>query len=125
MPVSGRPLDPKRDFGEHTISDVMADVYLANARLAADPNGAEKAYKAAVEEGGAAAAMGYEGLAALAQLRKQSPRLPLSEAIRAGSKSAPVYVAAAEGAAPAEELTLLKNCGASEPALGRAGLSAG
>lgn len=115
VPTSGRPLDPKRDFGEHTLPDVVADVYLANASLADNPSGAEAAYKAAVQAGGSAAALGYEGLAALASIDKQNPQAFLDDAIRAGSKSAPVYVSAAQDASPAEKLPLLKTAARLNP----------
>ncbi|MBV8570102.1 MAG: hypothetical protein JO319_05790 [Acidobacteriaceae bacterium] len=108
VPTSGRPLDPKRDFGEHSLSAAVAGVYLANAQMAADPAAAEAAYKAAVAEGGAAAALGYEGLAALATVRKENPQALLDDAIRAGSKSAPVYVSAAKNVPDAQKLPLLK-----------------
>ncbi len=72
VPVSGRPLDPKRDFGEHAVDPELIDVYLAEADAAADPQSAEKAYKAAIATGVAAnAAVGYAGLAQLA--RRQPP----------------------------------------------------
>lgn len=106
--VSGRPLDPKRDFGEHALDPVVAEVYLANAELATDPNDAETAYKAAVEAKGAAATLGFEGLARIAEREHANPKPFLDDAIHAGSKSAPVYVAAAEGLDAAEALPLLK-----------------
>lgn len=113
--TSGRPLDPKRDLGEHALPDVEAGVYLANAQLSADPAGAQTAYRAAVDAGGPAAALGYEGLAALATFQGQSPKLLLEHAVRAGSKSAPVYVAVARGGQPSDELPLLKTAARLNP----------
>jgi hypothetical protein len=107
-PVSGRPLDPKRDFGEHSLDSAIAEVYLADWRLSSDPKGAEQSYKAAVEAGESAAPLGYEGLAAVAKLTGGDPKLFWDDAIRAGSHSAPVYVHAAEGLPATEALPLLK-----------------
>ena len=45
--VSGRPLDPKRDFGEHSLDDAVAAVYLADLQLSNDRKAAEAAYKSA------------------------------------------------------------------------------
>ncbi len=115
VPVSGRPLDPKRDFGEHSIEDVIADVYLADSRLPKDPKSAAPAYQAAVAAGGAAATLGYEGLAAVAKLDDQDPKSFLDDAIRAGSRSAPVYVAAAEELPDDEALPLLKTAARINP----------
>lgn len=106
--VSGRPLDPKRDFGEHEVDGAYVGAYLATAVLDSDPKAAEAGYKAAVEAGGAAMPLGYEGLAAIAARDKQDPEPQLQDAIRAGSMSAPVYVAAAKSNPPAEALALLK-----------------
>lgn len=106
--VSGRPLDPKRDFGEHSLDPVMADIYIADAELSTDPNRAEAAYKAAIEAKGAAAALGFEGLAAITERQHQNPEELLDDAIHAGSRSAPVYVNAADGLDAAEALPLLK-----------------
>ncbi|MBV9294321.1 MAG: hypothetical protein JO145_02020 [Acidobacteriaceae bacterium] len=106
--VSGRPLDPKRDFGEHSVDPTVAAVYLADAELASDPKSAEAAYKSAVEAGGSAAALGFEGLARISELEKDNPKPFLDRAIRAGSKSAPVYVTAAEGLDPGDAVPLLK-----------------
>lgn len=106
--LGGRPLDPKRDFGEHSLEAVVASVYLADAQLAADPAGTEAAYKAAVAAKGPAAALGFEGLAQVAESRHENPKPFLDEAIRAGSKSAPVYVTAADGLEGGAALALLK-----------------
>jgi hypothetical protein len=93
--VNGRPLDPKRDFGQHSLDAVTAAVYLADSQLNVDPKAAEAAYKAAVEAGGATAALGYEGLAQVARLNRADPAPFIEKAMKADSKSAPVYVAAA------------------------------
>ena len=106
--VSGRPLDPKRDFGEHSLDAAAAAVYLADAELPTDRKSAEAAYKSAIEAGGAAAALGHEGLSRLAELDKENPKPFLDDAIRAGSRSAPVYVAATEGLDAPQALPLLK-----------------
>ncbi len=115
VPVSGRPLDPKRDFGEHSLNGAVAAVYLADAEVAHDRKHAEAAYKTAIEAGGAAAALGYEGLATIAKLENEDPRPFLNDAIQRGSKSAPVYVAAAEGLAPEKALPLLKTAARLNP----------
>ncbi len=118
--VSGRPLDPKRDFGEHALDDPTASVYLADYESAADPKAAEPAYKAAIKTGGSAAggsarALGYEGLAQIARLEKENPKPFLDDAIRAGSGSAPVYVDASDGLDPAQALPLLKRAAQLNP----------
>jgi hypothetical protein len=115
VPVPGRPLDPKRDFGEHELPAAVAAVYLADLTVSTDPKSAEAAYKAAVEAGPPATALGYEGLAQVAKLEKQNPKPFLEDAIRAGSRSAPVYVADADGQPPAEALQLLKKASQLSP----------
>ena len=107
VPVSGRPLDPKRDFGEHSLDALIANVYLADWNLGNDRRNAETAYRAALEAGGSPA-LGYEGLAQISSLNREDPRAFLDDAIRAGSHSAPVYVAAAQGLSEGEALPLLK-----------------
>ena len=113
--VSGRPLDPKRDFGEHSLEPAIADVYLANAGFSTNPKAAEAAYKAAVEAKGPAAPLGFEGLAQIAESEHDNPKPFLDEAIQAGSRSAPVYVAAAEGLDAAQALPLLKRAAQLNP----------
>ncbi len=103
--VSGRPLDPKRDFGEHSLDAAIADVYL---------NRSEAACKAAINEGGAAAAIGYECLARM-PIADHEKRSFLEEAIRAGSNDAPVYVEAADGLPPDQALPLLKRAAQLNP----------
>jgi hypothetical protein len=111
--VSGRPLDPKRDFGEHSLADSIASVYLAD--FSAGPEAAETAYKEAVNAGGAAKALGYEGLAQLALAQHQNPKEFLDDAIDAGSKSAPVYVGAADGLGPSDAQPFLKKAAILNP----------
>ena len=106
--VSGRPLDPKRDLGQHSLNEVLANIYLADWNLARNPQTAEPAYKAGIEAGGIAAALGYEGLARVAQASGGSPGEFLEDAIRADSLSAPVYVDAARDLPESEALPLLK-----------------
>jgi hypothetical protein len=106
--VSGRPLDPKRDFGEHSLDSRIADVYVANTQLTGNPKMAEAAYKNAIEAGGEAAALGFEGLAQIARLNKEDPHADLERAMKAHSKSAPVYLAAALDRPGDEALPLLK-----------------
>jgi hypothetical protein len=107
--VSGRPLDPKRDFGEHSVDNAVVDTYRASAELATNPKEAEALYKAAIEAGGTAKALGFAGLAEVARLQNEDPKPFLQDAIDAGSSSAPVYVAAAaEGAPPKKATELLK-----------------
>jgi hypothetical protein len=113
--VSGRPLDPKRDFGEHQVDGAYVGAYLASAILSSDPKRAEADYKEAVEAGGAAMPLGYEGLAAIAARDGQDPVAQLEDAMRAGSTSAPVYVAAAKNRPPEEALPLLKKAAIFNP----------
>src|SRR5208283_1499507 len=78
--IGGRPLDPKRDFGEHSLDAVIAAVYLADAHAISDPQGARAAYKAAVENGAATAAIGQEGLALLQRLEQKDDHRLLEDA---------------------------------------------
>ncbi len=122
--VSGRPLDPKRDFGEHSLDDATAAVYRAKAQLASagkseaagtENDSAEAAFKSAIAAGGASRALGYEGLAAIAELAHDNPKPFLDNAIRAGSRNATVYVSAADGLDPAQALPLLKRAAQLNP----------
>lgn len=106
--VSGRPLDPKRDFGEHALDSVIVGVYLADLDLPNHRDAAEAAYKSAVEAKGAAAALGYAGLARIAELNHENPKSFLDNAIHAGTNDAWVYVAAADGLDAPQALPLLK-----------------
>ena len=113
--VSGRPLDPKHDFGEHSLDPVIARVYVADTQLSADPKAAEPAYQAAVDAGGTAAALGYAGLAQIAKLNRQDATAFLDSAVRAGSRSAPVYVTLASDEDAAEATPLLKKAAQLNP----------
>ena len=113
--VGGRPLDPKRDFGEHSLDATVADVYVANTQLTANPKMAEAAYKRAIEAGGETAALGFEGLAQIAKLNREDPHADLDSAIHARSKSAPVYVSAALDRPAEEALPLLKKAAQINP----------
>ncbi|HEX4749800.1 MAG TPA: hypothetical protein VH302_09680 [Bryobacteraceae bacterium] len=112
---SGRPLDPKRDFGEHEIDDASAQVYIANANLESNPDAAEDAYKAAIAAGGRAAVLGYDGMAGLAELRHQNPKEWYDHAIKAGSHDAIDFVGAAQGLNETQGLPLLKQAEALNP----------
>jgi hypothetical protein len=115
--VSGRPLDPKHDFGEHSLDSALAQVYVADTQLSADPKTAETAYKAAVDAGagGPTAALGYAGLAQVAKLNREDATSFLESAVRARSRSAPVYIALAADADAAEALPLLKKAAQLNP----------
>ena len=115
VPISGRPLDPRRDFGEHSIPSPAIDVYLADSRLLTDRKAAETAYRAAVEAGGPAGALGFEGLAQIAHLEGIDPGPHLDEARRLNSHSAPVYTASAEDLPPEQALPLLKRAAELNP----------
>jgi hypothetical protein len=106
--IGGRPLDPKRDFGEHTLDPIVADVYLADAHAADDPRGSQPAYQAAIQNGRSTAALGQEGLALLRRLDEKDDHSLLEDAIAAGSKSAPVYLMAAEEQSKEVAVELLK-----------------
>lgn len=103
--TSARPLDPKRDFGEHSIEDALAGVYLADTLLKTNRTRAEEAYKAAGNAG--LQALAEEGFALLALADKDDADEYLQAAIDAGSKSAWVFAQAAESRAPGEASTLL------------------
>ncbi len=115
VPVSGRPLDPKRDFGEHSLDPVIAGVYLADATVADNPKAAQPAYDAAVEASGDAGALGYEGLGTIARLSGQNATHYWDDAIHSGSQSAPVYVDFAAALPPQEALPLLKRAAQLNP----------
>lgn len=110
-----RPLDPKRDFGEHSVESALPENYAANTQLNANPKMAESAYKAAIEAGGSLAPLGYEGLAQVAKIEREDPKPYLDSAMHAGSKSAPVYLAAALDRSPEEALPLLKKASQLNP----------
>jgi hypothetical protein len=106
--VGGRALDPKRDFGEHSLEATLAAIYLADAHVEDDPVNARRAYQAAITEGGGAAALGQEGLALLDRLSNKDDHHSLEDAIAAGSKSAPVYLHASESQSDVVARDLLK-----------------
>lgn len=114
-PVSGRPLSPKRDFGEHSVPDVEIGVYLADARLPGEQKASRVVYRAAVDAGGSAAPLGYEGLAQLAVLENADTTKYLDAAAQAGSRSAPVYFASAEDLPTERMIALLKKSAALNP----------
>ncbi|HEX7361818.1 MAG TPA: hypothetical protein VF283_15110 [Bryobacteraceae bacterium] len=113
--VSGRPLNPKRDLGEQPMAPELAAVYIADAQLRSKPNFAEGTFKSVLSAGGTTAALGYEGLAQVAELEKRDPLPFLEKAIAAGSRSAPVYVAVAQTAPPARAFALLKTASQLNP----------
>ncbi len=113
--TSGRPLDPKRDFGEHALDATAGAVYLADAQVTTNLKAAQQAYKAASEADGPAASLGYEGLAQLAQFQNNNPNDFLDGAIRAGSHSAPVYLASATDLPPEQAISLLKKANLYNP----------
>jgi hypothetical protein len=116
--IGGRPLDPKRDFGEHTLDATVAAVYLADAHATDDPTTARAAYQVAIENGGATVALGQEGLALLKRLDQKDDHSLLEDAIAAGSKSAPVYMLAAEGQSTEVAVGLLKKAQVFNPRWG-------
>jgi hypothetical protein len=113
--VSGRPLDPKRDFGEHSLDASTASVYEAETLLISDPAAAESAFRAAINDGGPAKALAFEGLANMDRLRKLDPKQHLQDAMQSGSKSAAVYMDAAAGLPPKQALPLYKKAALLNP----------
>jgi hypothetical protein len=116
--VSGRPLDPRRDFGEHSLDSAAAEAYLADGQLLTDKKSAESAYRSVIEAGGTGIALGFEGMAQLARFEGSDPGSYLDEARKAGSHSAPVYVASAEGLPPEQAFPLLKRAAQLNPRWG-------
>ena len=98
--VSGRTLDPRRDFGEHTFDGELAALYLADTKLKSNRDTADGAYKAAAEAGNAALA--EEGFALLVAAQGGDPGEYLEKAMKAGSQSAWIYEQAAERQPEAE-----------------------
>jgi hypothetical protein len=111
--IAGRPLDPKRDFGEHMLDPALAKLYLADATLDSNPKGAETAYKAAGDAG--YQALAQEGIARVVIHENGDPREYLDAAMAAGSKNAWVYVQSAQGRPPAEAISLLKTAAEVNP----------
>lgn len=123
--VSGRPLDPRRDFGEHSLEAVAADVYLTAAALPTGQQAAQDAAVAAVKAGKDTIALGSEALAELAKLQNKDPQPYLQQAIEAGSRSANVYFMQSQNVMPVDVLPLLKRAAIlnprwAEPILGEA-----
>jgi hypothetical protein len=116
--ISGRPLDPKRDFGEHSLDPDLADCYRADSLLDTDLKTAEGLYKNAVQSGGQAKAFGFAGLAEVARRRKEDPKPFLQNALDAGILSAPVFVALAALEPPQRAMELLKRAAALNPVWG-------
>jgi hypothetical protein len=106
--TSGRPLDPRRDFGEHSLDGAIARVYAASASIGTDPDAAEAALKNSLNEGGRVTALALDSLADVARVRKQKPGQFFEDAMQAGSKNAAVYVGAADDLPPDRALPLLK-----------------
>ncbi|MGA8593644.1 MAG: hypothetical protein WB676_02775 [Bryobacteraceae bacterium] len=104
--ISARPLDPKRDFGEHPLDSPLAELYLADTKLKTDSRFADQAYKAAGTAG--YQSLAQEGFALLVVEGGGDPREYLDGAIAAGSKSAWVYAKAAENRPAAEATGFLK-----------------
>ncbi|HXE13343.1 MAG TPA: hypothetical protein VN633_14555 [Bryobacteraceae bacterium] len=98
--VSGRPLDPRKDFGEHALDGDLAALYLADTNLKMNRAAADRAYKAAAEAGNQALA--EEGFALLVAAQGDDPGEYLENAIKAGSNSAWIYEQAAERQPEAE-----------------------
>ena len=106
--VSGRPLDPRRDFGDHSIEASVARAYAASTLISTDPAAAESILKQCLNEGGATTALALDSLAEVARARGEKPEQFFNDAIQAGSKNAAVYVGAADNLAPDHALPLLK-----------------
>ncbi len=113
--VSGRPLDPKRDFGEHSIDTAIARVYAASTLIPANLSAAESALKQALNEGGQPQALALESLAEIDVARHEKPDDYLNQAMQAGSKSAEVYMSAGAGLPPDLALPLLKKAAQLNP----------
>ena len=106
--ASGRPLDPRRDFGEHYLDAGSARAYAASALIDSDVNAAEAGLKNLLNEGGATTALALDGLADISRVRKEKPDQYLADAMQAGSHDAAVYAMAASDLPPDHALPLLK-----------------
>jgi hypothetical protein len=104
--ISARPLDPKRDFGEHPLDSTLAELYLADTKLKSEPKFADQAYKAAGTAG--YQSLAQEGFALLVLEGGGDPREYLDAAMAAGSKSAWVYAHAAENRSAPEATGFLR-----------------
>ena len=117
VPVSGRPLDPKRDLGEHSIDEAVIQGYLANGSHASKPNAGEAAslIKAGVRNAPVyvAAAENLPPDQALPLLKKAAQLNP--------QWAEPIYRQAQLATDPAEKENLLKKALQLEPReIGRA-----
>ena len=81
---------------------------MADTQLSADPKAAEAGIPGRGPRRRRTAALGYAGLAQVTKLNRQDATSFLESAARAGSRSAPVYVALAADADAAEAAPLLK-----------------
>lgn len=106
--VSGRPLDPKRDFGEHSLDSGVAEVYVAATQIPTHPEQAEGRLKQLLNEGGQTQALALEALGEIALAKHEKAHEFWDEAMNAGSKSAEVYFNAAEDLPPDQPILLLK-----------------
>jgi hypothetical protein len=111
--ISGRALDPKRDFGEHSLDPSLADLYLADTIAKSNPGLAEPKYKQAANDG--YEALAEEGLAFLISSEGGDPREHLDRAIAAQSKSAWVYEKSAQDRPPVEAMKLLETARSLNP----------
>jgi hypothetical protein len=101
-------LDPKRDFGDHPLDGTIARIYAASSLIPADSDAAETLLKQALNEGGPGQSLALESLAEIAAARHEKPNPFLDDAMHAGSKSAEVYMQAAQDLPPDQALPLLK-----------------
>ncbi len=106
--TSGRPLDPKRDFGDHSLEDSAARAYATAAQIDSDRDGAEAALKNMQGEGGQTKALVMDALADVAVLRKENADELLKGAMDAGSRDAAIYAAYANDMPPQDALPILK-----------------
>ncbi len=113
--VSGRPLDPKRDFGDHSLDGTIARLYAASTLIPADMNAAEPILKASLNEGGQVQALALESLAEIDAARHEKSHEYRDDAMHAGSKSAEVYMQAAADLPPDQALPLLKKAAQLNP----------
>jgi hypothetical protein len=113
--IGGRALDPKRDFGEHTLEPLLAAAYVADAEIEANPDAARRNYTELAREGGTLGAIGHEGLAELARREQKDDHNELEDAIELGSRSAAVFLDSAEGQSDEVEMELLKKAARLNP----------
>ena len=111
--ISARPLDPKRDLGQHSMEDVLAELYLADTKLTRKAKEAEATYKAAIEAG--YAALGQEGIALIVTQEGTDATEYLNASMAAGSKDAWVYAEAARRLPETQALSLLRTAAELNP----------